>query len=143
MTPAAPIGRPKSNVSGLTFIGVPVSPCTSFSSSDPSSHGSMTAFADAPTTLTPKLTTGFFRWGTKYTCSAPSSTIGGPVTLGGRPNGADGQRYELTRDGPLAVVPFWNLRRRTADMPSRAGRVTKNAYGIRLVTVPRRRTRKP
>src|SRR5262245_15740027 len=98
----------------------------------------MTAFADAPTTPTPKFTTGFFSCGTRYTCSAPSSIIGGPVTLGGRPKGADGQRYELTREGPLAVVPFWNLRRRAADMPSSPGRVTKNAYGMRRVTVPRR-----
>ena len=50
--------------------------------------------------------------------------IGGPVTLGGKPKGADGQRYELTRDGPFAVVPFWNLRRGAAAMLSSAGRPT-------------------
>jgi hypothetical protein len=67
----------------LTFIGVPVSPCTSFSSSEPSSQGSITAFLDVPTMPTPKLTTGRFRCGTTYTRSAPSSIIGGPVKLGG------------------------------------------------------------
>ena len=80
----------------LTFIGVPASPWTSFSSFEPSTHGSISEFADCVSTYAPKLIADGGIW-IEYSRSAPFSLTPGPEYDAGGPKGHEGKRYCETR----------------------------------------------